>query len=302
MKNRFIKLLIVFFLSVFPAIPVFAIWNPGDPNVMHIPQLPDISETGLVILATPTSIADDFLSSQSALITDITLWGAWLDDKVGPLDLNIAIFSNIPAGIDNIPYSRPGNLLWYHYVSAAEIEETGVADYNIPLYDPRLNAEIGLTSIVIQYDIKIDPNKAFWQHKDTIYWLVVQRLNLDDGNFFGWINSFSRLNSSGIFEYIPNGGGQHQLRQLLYPITHQYVGQGIDLAFVIATSSPAANDGNFDGDGNVDFSDLAILAKAWLTEDGQTGWNPDCDISNPADNFIGIEDIAVFVQHWLEGI
>jgi len=43
-----------------------------------------------------------------------------------------------------------------------------------------------------------------------------------------------------------------------------------------------------------DFVDFSIIALAWLTEDGETGWNPDYDISIPADNSIDWRDIDVF--------
>lgn len=51
----------------------------------------------------------------------------------------------------------------------------------------------------------------------------------------------------------------------------------------------------------MDMVDFAILSLAWLTEDGEIGWNPDCDISIPADNSVNMLDIAVFVRHWLAG-
>jgi len=301
MKDMDTRVLTMVLLVVTTVIPAFGIWNPGDPNVMHFPQLPDISETGLDVLATPTALAEDFRSSQTALMTDIILWGGWLDDQIGPLDLDVALFSNIPAGAGDIPYSRPGDLLWFRSVPDEEIEATGVGIFEMGIYDASLNEVIGLTTVVMQYHITIDPNVAFWQEKDTVYWLVIQRPNLDDGNIFGWKTSFNHFNGAGVFEYVPPGGGQPEIRQLLYPITHQFVGQYIDLAFVVATSAPTLSDGNFDGDGDVDLTDFAIFAAAWLTEEGQGRWNPDCDISSPADGLIDIMDLAVFVEHWLEG-
>lgn len=57
--------------------------------------------------------------------------------------------------------------------------------------------------------------------------------------------------------------------------------------------------GDFDNDGDVDFKDFAVLAAAWLTESGQTGWNSDCDISMPSDGIIDELDLAVFCDNWL---
>lgn len=60
--------------------------------------------------------------------------------------------------------------------------------------------------------------------------------------------------------------------------------------------------GDFDGECDVDFVDFAILALAWLTEPGQTGWNPDCDISIPADNSIDWRDLDILSNNWLAGL
>ncbi|MHC4460810.1 MAG: right-handed parallel beta-helix repeat-containing protein [Planctomycetota bacterium] len=59
--------------------------------------------------------------------------------------------------------------------------------------------------------------------------------------------------------------------------------------------------GDFDGQCDVDFVDFSIFALAWLTEDGQPGWNPDCDISIPADSYINWDDLDVFADNWLAG-
>jgi subtilisin family serine protease len=62
-----------------------------------------------------------------------------------------------------------------------------------------------------------------------------------------------------------------------------------------------ANIGDFDGQCDIDMVDFAIFALAWSTEEGDLGWNPDCDISIPADNSIDMLDLAVFVKHWMAG-
>jgi sugar lactone lactonase YvrE len=57
--------------------------------------------------------------------------------------------------------------------------------------------------------------------------------------------------------------------------------------------------GDFDNNGRVDFKDFAVLAAAWLTEPGDTGWNADCDISMPSDDIIDELDLKVFCDNWL---
>jgi hypothetical protein len=58
---------------------------------------------------------------------------------------------------------------------------------------------------------------------------------------------------------------------------------------------------DFDNDSDVDSDDYAILASAWETGPGDDNWNPDCDISDPADNYIDELDLNVFVEEWLGG-
>jgi len=59
--------------------------------------------------------------------------------------------------------------------------------------------------------------------------------------------------------------------------------------------------GDLDDDGDIDFGDFSIFAPAWLTEPSDDGWNPDCDISVPANNSIDMLDLAVLVDNWLTG-
>lgn len=60
--------------------------------------------------------------------------------------------------------------------------------------------------------------------------------------------------------------------------------------------------GDFDGDGDVDFRDFAIIARAWLSNNGDPDWNPACDISEPEDSIIDWSDLTVFTQDWLAGV
>ena len=59
--------------------------------------------------------------------------------------------------------------------------------------------------------------------------------------------------------------------------------------------------GDFEPDGDVDLDDFAVLAAAWLAEDGQGRYNSDCDISIPPDGSIDMLDLLAFVDNWLAG-
>jgi len=60
--------------------------------------------------------------------------------------------------------------------------------------------------------------------------------------------------------------------------------------------------GDFDSECDTDLGDFAILALAWLTEEGQAGYNAACDISIPADQRIDGRDLRVYVEYWLANV
>jgi len=70
-----------------------------------------------------------------------------------------------------------------------------------------------------------------------------------------------------------------------------------DLKYVVG---PHLGDINIDG--RVNFIDFSFFASAWRTEPGDAKWNPECDISIPADNSVDMLDLAVFVTNWLAGV
>jgi len=57
--------------------------------------------------------------------------------------------------------------------------------------------------------------------------------------------------------------------------------------------------GDFDNQCDIDFADYALLALSWLADEGQPAYNPVCDISSPANFYIDLWDLRVFVSNWL---
>ena len=70
-------------------------------------------------------------------------------------------------------------------------------------------------------------------------------------------------------------------------------GDGIELVTTLLGRA------DFNGDWWVDFRDFAIFAKAWRSTTGDPNWNPNCDISIPADGVINEKDLAVLCDNWL---
>ena len=64
---------------------------------------------------------------------------------------------------------------------------------------------------------------------------------------------------------------------------------------------PDTPPGDLDEDGDIDLSDFAIFASAWLTKPGDPHWNTSCDLSIPAGTVDNL-DLAVFVENWMTDI
>ena len=53
---------------------------------------------------------------------------------------------------------------------------------------------------------------------------------------------------------------------------------------------------------SVGIEDLMTMVNAWLTQDGDVDYNPDCDISPAIDEKIDLADYAVLASEWLDEI
>lgn len=261
------------------AMPTQADWNPGDPFKMHFPQLPDLTPQGMDVLAglsvEPTGLppqlkvlADDFLCTQTGPITDIHIWGSWLNDLFpAPPDQGtfvLGIYNDIPADPTNQFHSRPGELLWQMQFKPGEYVAREFANAPEQFFDPNLNEVIGQDTVVWQYNFFIDGPLALHQEEGNIYWLAVANvdpnndgildtLDINDAlqgfNRFGWKTSREHFNDDAVFLDLPDvfglpvdalglpGGAPFPglpWRELIDPIT----GESLDLSFVI-TPEPA---------------------------------------------------------------
>jgi hypothetical protein len=60
--------------------------------------------------------------------------------------------------------------------------------------------------------------------------------------------------------------------------------------------------GDFDNNCRVDFFDFSIFGRAWETKEGDADYDPVCDISEPADDYIDWRDAAILCDNWLAQI
>jgi len=228
-------------------------WDPTDPAKWV--QLPDLNPTGLDVLASAYNssppppykiLADDFLCNFSGPITDIHIWGSWLDDRV-PMDavgtlipprFHLSIHSDIPA-VPGVSHSMPGSLLWQ--ADLLPTQSRLYATANEQFLDPNSGLIIGTDSQVWQYNFLIDPANAFVQQAGNIYWLDVQAGVPDApaGDLpyvFGWKTSLDHWNDDAVYgDNSIFAGPPTAWKELIYPSSHPLAGQSIDMAFVLTT-------------------------------------------------------------------
>jgi hypothetical protein len=247
-------------LTVF-ALPATADWNVGDPYKMHYPQLPDLTPTGMDILATVQGswapqpqwkiLADDWRCTESGPVSDIHIWGSWFNDylPIGGTGLGspnnvifkLSIHSDIPAIPGQSP-SRPGDLLWSgifdrNAYTVRPYPPGGTQPVEEMFYDPNIHAVVGFDHQVWQYNFTNIANP--WnQQQGKIYWLDVQAMPLDTAAKFGWktTNPVQTPHFMDDAVFADTGGFNGPLLTPWTPMAYEsapYQGQSIDMAFVI---------------------------------------------------------------------
>jgi len=216
---------------------------PNDGYKMHWPQLPDLNDTPMDVemYRWYTALGDDFLCTETGPITDIHIWGSFKNDYLpgepNRLTLGVGIYSNIAAD-QNIPWSRPGDQLWYKRFGPNDIPYTvrqlpeyvwqDWYDPNTRFYEPHNH------KLTFQYNFYIDPNAAFEQDEGNIYWLVIEDETPGIEEVydyrFGWKTTRFDLRWNDDAVWWP---WRPPWRPLKYPPTHKYENNTLDLAFVI---------------------------------------------------------------------
>ena len=220
-------------------------------------QLPDVTTNGLDVQATsPGILADDFLCTEPSLITDIHIWGSWLNDYLpvdgsadaGNVTFTLSIHADIPESPTGGGYSMPGDILWEKTFNPGEFAVrpylTGIQE---GWYDPGTGEYIPslpnpADTICWQYNFLIDYQEA-WRQQGTpanpvIYWLNVQAFPSDQDVSFGWKSSLWHWNDDAVWWDGRLNSGLGGWAELIYPDGHEYAGDSIDMAFVI-TPEPA---------------------------------------------------------------
>jgi len=217
-------------------------------------QEPDLSPSGIDVDATmeltgsplfpPQILADDFLSTTTGLITDISIWGSWYDDMMPMMDpmaveFRLSIYSDNPMGPS---WSEPNQLLWWMDFPAGAfmVEQAGEGEEGY--YSPCVSAYYPQNHFfAYKYSFHIDPAQAFIQQGDpyepVVYWLAVQARPIPDEMFsyrFGWKTSIMQWNDDAVWA-IGEWGDPFPLEPWV-ELRHPETSVSLDLAFEITTS------------------------------------------------------------------
>ena len=215
----------------------------GDPTVKW-EQLPDLTQNGTDVAVwsnadIPRMLADDFKCTTTGPITDVHLWGSWLQDQIGTLTkIHLSIHADIPANQSQTGYSMPGAVLWQADFSAGQFtwhlyHESPAGEW---WWDPYTGELLPQSDHMIwEYDINISATNAFTQQgtatNPVIYWLDVSVEA--QGGIFGWKTAGVHWGDDAVYRI---GAPNPTWAELKYPSGHPFQGQSMDLAFRITTT------------------------------------------------------------------
>jgi len=249
-------------------------WTTEDGHKMHEAQFPR-NRYPLVEATGPLMLADDWICSETGWVKDIHFWGDWQvagwfkdihlsgdwqDRAEGELSgFAVSIFADIPAELPEIPYSRPGELLWEFYT-----DDFGYFDYDPSLgalfYDPSTGVTTPQSDgqFYKQYDIYLDTIDWFWQNAGAVYWLSVHPVITNpDGVRWGWKGSYIHWNDNAVWTL----ESELNWNELYEPPEYT---EPIDLSFVINGEPPDTCycTGDVNGDGiSLTVSDMVYLTQ-----------------------------------------
>jgi hypothetical protein len=248
MVRRLLPVLVVALLAL--AWTAAADWDPTMPAKWV--QLPDETSNGIDVNATYGYIlADDFECTETGPVTQIHIWGSWLNDllpagRADSVRFILSFHHDIPESLSPTGYSMPGDVIWYRDFLPGEFTVRNWLD-GIPegWMDPPDNYIFPADYAIWQYNFYVPEGDEFTQYgsPDTprVYWLDVQAFPFETGTLFGWKTSWQHWNDDAVW----GDGVEPYLGpwyDLWYPPGHELYGQSIDLAFVLVGEEPVDRD------------------------------------------------------------
>ncbi|MHC4648500.1 MAG: DUF7901 domain-containing protein [Planctomycetota bacterium] len=238
-------------------------------------------------------VADDWLCTDDRPITDIHWWGSyfWWTQPTAPPVLpqafHIGIWTDVPAGMDPcFPFSHPGILIWENICDNYVWSFAGYDTF--PGLDPNIPMET-----CFQFNQLLSEDEWFYQDpnapwdtdpRGTVYWLSIAAIYGPAQPWtpfqWGWKTRKPSWNDDAVviwdvqilFDWpgpLPPPNWPPTVGASTFangtPIEFP-AGTSWDMAFELTTNQPGPNDliADLNGDGVVDFKDLAKLANEWL--------------------------------------
>lgn len=216
-------------LLVLAITPARADWYPGDACKMHYPQLPDPFGWDIEIVTAQHEVADDWLCTETGPVSDVHFWYSVAQDLFTRIDwVTVKIYSDVPVGAGQLPYSTPGDMLWSQTFDSTQFSVidpygTGLQGFADPQQDPPAGWGLNDHQTFKQINI-VDIINPFIQQEGTIYWLGLYVGWEGTQSPVGWKTSLDKFNDDAVF--LDLGGSWAEL-------IDPYTGLSLDMAFVI---------------------------------------------------------------------
>jgi hypothetical protein len=265
---------------------------------MHYPQLPDAAGWDVMAMA-PMVLADDWRCTETGWIKDIHFWGSWMHGQTGIINsFNLWIFTDIPADPPLVPYSRPGEDLWYREIAFQDIVVTPL---DPPAWEGWYNPSQGFVldddhQEFFRYDIALDSLDWFWQDQGTIYWLAISAHVAEPGiTKWGWKSSVDHFNDDAVWHF---GELPYDWYEMYEPPMFE---QSLDLAFVL-TSGPLCQGicGDANADGAVNVSDAVYIINYVFVGGGEPLPVLACGDAN-SDGVVNVSDAVWIINYVFVG-
>jgi hypothetical protein len=153
----------------------------------------------------PWWLADDFICTNTGPISDIHLWGSWLNNEAltNSLTFELYMLDDVPANPNGAPpYSHPGtNVLWHQTFAPGSYAETlWSANAAESFMDPGPPQILGSDSVVWYYCFSpTNLNQSGTMAAPQTNWLVAfAELPAGVGNVFGWKTTTNVQNDTSV--------------------------------------------------------------------------------------------------------
>jgi hypothetical protein len=162
--------------------------NVGVGSTFVAPQTPGNPKVNPIV-------GDDW-QGFSGPVTQIAIWGSWLNDVVDPtVTFKLSIHRDNPPGSAGVPWSRPGQEIW-SYVGNAASTTLAASGLSGNYYD-FTTGTMGASSEAYRFDFNFGGN-AFQAQSGNIYWLVVQA-QTTSGSKFAWNSSYQHFADAAVW-------------------------------------------------------------------------------------------------------